>query len=142
MKRDIFESEGNLLRTVDSFFDDQMDTSRLINEQILWRNLLYYIGEQIISYYPSTKSFRRRIVPDNIPTPVSNEVREYVRSIKSMLMNQKMLPRVWPNTNEKEDIQAADLGENLLTWMDQSNDAIFFDEMEKNCMQKKIEPPK
>jgi len=51
-----------------------------------------------------------------------------------MLMNQKMIPRVWPNTNEKEDIQAADLGENLLTWMDHSNDAAFFDEMEKNCI--------
>jgi hypothetical protein len=83
---------------------------------------------------PSSKSFKRRIIPDFIPTPVSNEIREFVRSVKAMLMNQKMVPRVWPNTNEKEDIQAADLGENLLTWMDQSNDASFFDEKEKLCI--------
>ncbi len=132
MKKDIFKDEGSLLRTIDSFFEDQMDTSRLINEQILWRNLLYYVGEQYIEYLRSTKSFRRRTVPDFIPTPVSNDIREFVRSTLSMLMNQKMVPRVWPNTNEKEDIQAADLGENLLTWMDQANDASFFDEKEKN----------
>ncbi len=132
--KDIFESEGTLIRAIDSFFDDQLDTSRLINEQILWRNLLYYVGEMYIEFLRSTKSFRRRIVPDFIPTPVSNDIREFVRSVKSMLMNQKMIPRVWPNTNEKEDIQAADLGENLLTWMDNANDASFFDEKEKNCI--------
>lgn len=132
--KDIFESEGVLLKTIDSFFDDQLDTSRLINEQILWRNLLYYVGEQYVEYLKSSKSFRRRTVPDFVPTPVSNDIREFVRSMKSMLMNQKMVPRVWPNTNEKEDIQAADLGENLLTWMDQNNDGSFFDEKEKNCI--------
>ncbi len=130
----IFENEGTLLRAVDSFFDDQLDTSRLINEQILWRNLLYFIGEQYIEFLRSTKSFRRRVVPDFIPTPVSNDIREFVRSIIAMLMNQKMVPRVWPNTNEKEDIQASDLGESLLAWMDQANDASFFDEKEKNCI--------
>ncbi len=132
--KNIFENEGTLLKAVDSFFDDQLDSSRLINEQILWRNLLYYIGEQYIEFLRSTKSFRRRVVPDFIPTPVSNDIRECVRSVKSMLMNQKMVPRVWPNTNEKEDIQAADLGENLLTWMDNANDASFFDEKEKNAI--------
>jgi hypothetical protein len=134
MKKEIWEKEDALLRTVDSFFEYQFDTARLVNEQILWRNLLYYIGEQYIEYLRSTKSFRRRIVPDNVPTPVSNDIREHVRSVKSMLMNQKMVPRVWPNTNEKEDIQAADLGESLLSWMDNANDASFFDEKEKNCI--------
>ncbi len=134
MKKDIFKSEGDLNRWVDESFGDQLDVFRLMNEQIIWRNLLYYTGEQYIQFMPSTRSFKRRMMPEFIPTPVSNEIREYVRSIKSMLMNQKMIPRVWPNTNEKEDIQAADLGENLLTWMDQAHDGSFFDEKEKICI--------
>ncbi len=134
MRRDIFENDGALLRTIGSFFDDQLDTFRLMNEQIIWRNLLYYEGEQYIEFLRSTKSFRRRSVPDFTPTPVSNDIREYVRSIKAMLLNQKMVPRVWPNTNEKEDKEAADIGESLLIWLGSANDASFMDEKEKLCI--------
>jgi len=134
MKRDIFKDDNTLIKAVDDFFDDQHDVTRIINERIIFRNILYYIGEQYIEFVRSTGTFRRRNSPDFTPTPVSNEVREYVRSIKAMLMNQKMVPRVWPNTSEKEDNQAAELGENLLTWMDQSQNASFFDEKEKLCI--------
>ncbi len=134
MKKSIFDSKESLVTAIDGFFDDQLDVTRLINERIIFRNLLYYLGEQYIEFVRSSATFRRRTVPDFIPTPVSNEIREYVRSVKAMLMNQKMVPRVWPNTNEKEDNQAAELGETVLTWMDQSNEARFFDEKEKLCI--------
>lgn len=131
MKTDIFTSDQTILSAVDKMFDDRLDTFRLMNEQIIWRNLLYYEGEQYIEFLRSTKSFRRRSIPDYVPTPVSNEIREYVRAVKAMLLNQKMFIRVWPNTNEKEDEQGAAAGQNLLTWLDGSNDAAFFDEKEK-----------
>lgn len=134
MKKEIFKDERTLLNAIDGFFGDQVDVTRIINERIIFRNLLYYIGEQYLEFVRSSGTFRRRTTPDFIPTPVSNEVREYVRSVKAMLMNQKMVPRVWPNTNEKEDVQASDLGETLLTWLDQSNDGQFFDEKEKLCI--------
>ena len=134
MKKDIFKDENTLITAIDGFFDDQTDVTRIINERIIFRNLLYYMGEQYIEFVRSSGTFRKRTVPDFIPTPVSNEVREYVRSVKAMLMNQKMVPRVWPNTNEKEDNQAAELGEVVLTWMDQANEARFFDEKEKLCI--------
>lgn len=134
MQRDIWESKDKLLNTIDGFFDDQSDVTRQIVDETIWRNICYYIGEQYLEYLRSSRSLRRRIIPDFVPTPVSNECREYVRSVKAMLMNQKMVPRVWPNTNEKEDVQASELGQNVLTWMDQSNDADFFDEKEKLCI--------
>jgi hypothetical protein len=134
MDRDIFKDDNYLLRTVDSFFSDQLDTFRLMNEQIIWRNLLYYEGEQYIEFLRSTRSFRRRPIPDFVPTPVSNDIREYVRSVKAMLMNQKTVPRVWPNSNDKEDIQAADVGEALLLSLNNENDGEFYDEQEKLCI--------
>lgn len=131
MKKSIFETTESLLDGIDSFFSDQLDSSRTVTEGVIFRNLLYYCGFQDIEYFNSTRSFRRK--RDSIYTkkPVSNEVREYVRSIKSMLMNQKMVPRVWPNTNEKEDELASELGQDVLVWMDQSHDEQFFDEKEK-----------
>lgn len=134
MKQDMFKDEATLIRSVDEFFDDQSDVTRIINERIIFRNILYYIGEHYIEFVRSSGTFRKRTTPDFIPTPVSNEIREYVRSIKAMLMNQKMVPRVWPNTNEKEDIQASEIGENVLTWMDQAQNGSFFDEKEKLCI--------
>ena len=134
MKKSIFESKTSLQTAIDGFFDDRLDMFRTMNEQIIWRNLLYYEGEQYIEFLRSTRSFRRRAIPDLVPTPVSNEIREYVRSVKAMLMNQKMIPRVWPNTNEKEDIQAAELGEQLSVNLDAANDGDFFEEKEALCI--------
>jgi hypothetical protein len=131
MKKEIFKDERSLQNAIDTFFDNTMDTTRIINERVLWRNLLYYCGEHYIEFMRSTGSFRRRNTNEYTPTPVSNEIREYVRSIKAMLMNQKLVPRVWPNTNEKEDELASDLGQYVLTWMDQDHDGAFFDEKEK-----------
>ncbi len=135
MKSDeVFKNDASLQQFFDKVFDNQTDITRIQNEQIIWRNILFYCGEQYLEYMRSTGSFRRRQTPDYLPTPVSNEIREFVRSTKALLMNQKMVPRVWPNTSEKEDRDAADLGENLMVWMDQSHDGGFFDEVEKVCI--------
>jgi hypothetical protein len=134
MKRSIFDSEASLQKAIDGFFDDRLDMFRAMNELIIFRNLLYYEGHHYIEFLRSTQMFRRRSIPVSVPKPVSNDIREYVRSVKAMLMNQKMVPRVWPSTNEKEDIQAAELGEQLSVYLDQANDASFFDEKELLCI--------
>lgn len=119
---------------VEEAFDDLKDLSFQMMQRIWWRNLLYYCGEQWIEYIRSQNTFRRRQISDFVPTPVSNEIREYVRANKAMLLNQKLVPKVWPNTNEKQDEDAAELGSKLLTWMDYTNDGEFVDEKEKVCV--------
>jgi len=135
MKKEIFKDKNSLKNAIDGFFDDRLDTSRAMMEQLIARNLLYYIGEQYLEYLPSSGQFRRRLESPFMPTPVSNEIREYVRSIVAMLMNQKMVPRVWPNTDEKEDVQAADAGQALLVSLDQQNNGKFLYEKEKLIIQ-------
>lgn len=135
MKKEIFKDNNSLQLAIDGYFDDHLDTSRQMLERIINRNLLYYCGEQWLEFMPSSGQFRRRSTTPFVPTPVSNEIREFVRSVKSSLMNQKMVPRVWPNTNEKEDIQASEAAEQLSITLDQANDGEFFDEKEKLTIQ-------
>jgi len=88
-------------------------------------------GEQWIEWVRSTSSFRRRVVLQPQQTPVSNEIREYIRAVKSMLLNQKYIPRIVPNTEERADVDAADVGKDLLIYMDSINDYEIEDEKEK-----------
>lgn len=88
-------------------------------------------GEQWIEYSPVTHSFIPRYRPQQGSPPVSNEIREYCRAVKAMLLNQKLVPVISPNTNEQEDKDAAKLGQGLLTWMDGINDGEIKKEKEK-----------
>jgi len=125
-------SDGELVLAIDGLFDVDKDISRRILERIWWRNILYYTGEQWIEWLRSSLTFRRRIVfgPTG-STPVSNEIRDFVRAVKSMLLNQKMVPTVVPNTNERADIDAGDIGRDLLIFMDSQNDYAIEEEKEK-----------
>src|SRR3972149_1733578 len=116
---------------VEQLFDIKNDLTRLILDRITYRNMLYYLGEQYIEFVKQAGTFRRRVLPNYIPTPVKNEIKEYVRSLKAMLLNQKLVPSVSPNTNEPEDAKAAQIGKKLLEWMDTLFDEDFADQKEK-----------
>lgn len=87
-------------------------------------------GEQWIEWVKNSSSFRRRILYGQSETPVSNEIREFVRSVKAMLLNQTLVPRVVPNSEERVDIDAAEVGKDLLIHMDSINDWEIEDEKE------------
>lgn len=124
-------SDAEIVMMVEGAFDTDKDISRRILERIWWRNILYYVGEQWIEWMKGTSSFRKRALLTLTATPVSNEIREYVRSFKAEMMNQKMIPRIVPNTEERADIDAAEVGKNLLVYMDSLNDYEIEDEKEK-----------
>lgn len=127
-------TDAELVSGINELFDtSQIDYTRAMLERIWWRNLLYYLGEQYVEYVKSLQTFRRRIMPDYVPTPVSNEIREYVRSVKAFLLGQKMVVKVAPNTTEREDVKGAGLGELLLQNLDTFNDGEFLDEKEKTA---------
>ena len=116
---------------INDLFSEDFDLSRSMVQRVWWRNLLYMIGEQWLEYSRSTRSFIPRFRPEQGSPPVSNEIREYVRSIKTCLLNNKMVPVISPNTNEQEDKDAAQTGQDLLTWMDALNDNELHEEKEK-----------
>ena len=124
-------SDGATLAMVNEIFDDNMDISRMMLQRVWWRNMLYYIGEQWLEYSPATRSFIPRYRPELGSPPVSNEIREHVKSIKAALLNRRLVPEITPNTNEQEDRDAAKLGQSVATWMDSINDGEFKEEKEK-----------
>jgi len=132
-KKDEKVDSKELVGIVDQLFNTDMDYARTMQDRIIYRNILYYIGEQWIEYVRSVGSFRRRQLPQYIPTPVANEIRDFVRAVRSMFLTQNLIPKVRPNTNEKEDKQASELGAKLLTWMDTINDNEIMGEKEKVC---------
>lgn len=124
-------SDGTVVNEVDQLFNTDLDQARILLEQTWYRNILYYIGEQWIEFVKTRASFRRRVFPDFVPTPVANEIKDYVRSQKALLLNQRLVPKVWPNSSDVADVKASELAQDLLTWMDTINDSEIEAEKEK-----------
>lgn len=127
-------SEKTLLRPdekaidiVTELFNDHLDPTLQIQQRIWERNLLYYVGEQHFSWIKSQNLFRRsgRGEQKNKPTPTSNIIRDYVRSMKAMILNKSYSVRVWPNADNQDDKDAATIGGDLLNHMDTMDDDAF-----------------
>ncbi|MCK4828792.1 hypothetical protein KA005_74395, partial [bacterium] len=127
----IMAEEKPIIDIINEIFDENLNPVRKVMERIWFRNILYYLGEQWLNWLVELNVFRRKPTHPFIPTPVSNIIREYIRSMKAMILNRKMSIRIWPNSTEEADRQAAQMGEDLLTWMDTENDGEFLDEKEK-----------
>jgi hypothetical protein len=125
------KEEKRIVMMVDDLFDVTRDPSRQMRERIIWRNFLYYCGEQWIQYLRSTRTFIRKVLPPGASTPVNNKIREFVRSQKAMLLNQKLVPKIAPNTNEREDEEAARMGEGISVYLDTLEERQIEDEKEK-----------
>jgi len=80
---------------VTTLFNDDLDPSVQILDRIMKRNVLYYIGEQHLDFSKSRRMFQRKHRRRNEPTPTSNIIRDYVRSMRAMIINKKYAIRVW-----------------------------------------------
>jgi hypothetical protein len=113
------------------FVDPAKDVTRSLLEMSWFRNILYYLGEQWLSWFEETQTFGRRYsLSGTIPTPVSNIIRDYVRSTKALVLNKRYTVRVWPNSSERADIEGADLAGDALRWMDSLDDYAIEDAKE------------
>ena len=111
-------------------FTPTNDPFRSMLERIFQRNILLYIGEQWLSYYANAQTFKRQKLAPFTPTPVSNIVRDYVRSMKALILNKEYSVRIWANSNSQEDQDAALIGEKLIRSMDMDNDEEFKEEVD------------
>lgn len=113
------------------FLDPAKDPSRSVLEMTWFRNILYYLGEQWLAWFSESRTFGRRFeLSGMVPTPVSNIIRDYVRSTKALVLNKKYTVRVWPNSRERADVEAAALGQDLLLWLDALDDMDIEDSKE------------
>ena len=120
-----------LITFVNALFNTDVDYARTMQDRVTYRNILYYMGEQWIEYMRSSRTFRRRQIPQYVPTPVDNEIRSFVKAVRAMFLGQNLKPTLTPNTDEREDREAARLGEQFLIWLDTVNDNEIQGEKEK-----------
>jgi len=137
MKKDKTDKLANdyVIKSVNDFFNIDQDISIQMLHRIVFRNILYYMGEQWMKWLPNAQKFVSIVTRKNPePTPVSNIIRDYVRSMKSLILNKDFSVSIWPNSEDSEDAEAAKLGELLLEDMENANDEEFLDEKEKVAM--------
>ena len=125
---------AKIIEIADKLFDRQQNITQAILERIWFRNILYYMGEQWFEWARSRQEFRPIMPSPHTPTPVSNIIRDYVRSMKSLVLNKDFTVTIWPNSNDQEDMEAASMGESFLRWLETDNDEVHLDEKEKEVV--------
>jgi len=112
------KSDHEILNDFSVVFREQ-DPCREIRERTFMRNTLYFLGEQWLQWMDEQNTFGRRYQFEaDIPTPVSNVIRDYVKAMKALILNKQYSIRIWPNSQEQRDIDAAELASSVLQWSD------------------------
>ena len=120
------KTDSEIIQEFDDVFGENADPSKIIREITYFRNILFYLGEQWISWFDTVGGWGFRFGLDTFePTPVSNFIRDNVKSMKALVLNKKYRTRIWPNSETIEDRDAAELGEIVLENLDsaQCNDS-------------------
>ena len=126
--------DAKIVEIADKMFDRQQNITQAILERIWFSNILYYMGEQWFEWAKSKQEFRPVMPSPYTPTPVSNIIRDYVRSMKSLVLNKDFTITIWPNSNDQDDMEAASMGESFLRWLETDQDEIHLDEKEKEVI--------
>lgn len=125
------DDDDKLFTLVKDAFSRLSDPSITIRERIWFRNILYYLGEQWLEWIVSQGIFKKLDPSKWQATPVTNIIRDHVRSMKALVLNKDFTVKIWPNSEEQEDADAAKMGEYLLQHMDAADDEVFKDETER-----------
>lgn len=115
---------------VEALFHEANNPTQNLHERVWFRNILYYAGEQYLDFIINLRTFRRKILNPFIPTPVTNIIRDYVRSMRALILNRTVTTHVWPDSNEHRDVQGARLAEKWLRHRDLEDDGRLEDEKE------------
>ncbi len=127
--------DDDILKEFSNIFPSLRDPYRELLERGWFRNILYYLGEQWFDIMRSSGLFAARYRVDyGVPTPVSNIIREHVKSMNALVLNKNFKARVWPNSEETEDKDAAEMGTSILPWLDAESDGDIEDVKEMTVM--------
>jgi hypothetical protein len=125
------DKDQELKLVFDELFTDRRQVDMQLLHRVWFRNILYYLGEQWFEWVRGQNTFRRLMPSPYLPTPVANIIRDFVRSIKSLILNKDYTVNIWPNSNDQEDREAAEMGESFLRWLETWDDERHLDEKEK-----------
>ncbi len=79
-----------------------------------FRSILYYLGNQWISWDKSNHRWKERKVKKWVPKPVTNRYASSTAAICAAIQSTVVHPAAWPSTNDHEDIAAANVADKVL----------------------------
>ena len=116
------KDEQKLRQVFDSLFANQNQINLQILQRVWFRNVLYYLGEQWFEWVRGQNTFRRLMPNPYLPTPVANIIRDFVRVMKALILNKDYTVSIWPNSNDQNDRDTAEMSENFLRWQESYDD--------------------
>lgn len=92
-------------------------------ERNWFRPILYYLGNQWISWDTRSSRFReKRLVRKWIPRPVTNRFASTIDSIAGALQTFAVRPSIWPATLDTDDLATAEVADRLVAVLDEEVD--------------------
>ncbi len=123
-------AESWVISDINQTFDDSAHPALQILHNEWFEFVLYYLGEQWISFEKAAGTYRRVSKEDWIPTPVDNHIQTAVEVAHSNMLAAKLIPQVRPNSNMPEDRFSSSMGELILRNLDSDLNSPWFTEKE------------
>lgn len=123
-------AEEWVISDVNQTFDDSSAPALQILHNEWFEFILYYLGEQWISFEKAAGAHRRITKEDWIPTPVDNHIQTAVEVAHSNMLSSKLVPQVRPNSNMPNDRFASKIGELVLQSLDVDMNSPWYTEKE------------
>lgn len=128
-------SDQEIVSEFGATFPDLQDPFRTLLERTWFRNILYLLGEQWLDWHRTNGAFAARYnLNYGVSNPVSNITRDHVKAMMALFLNKNYKARVWPNSNEQKDKDAAQLATDLIPWLDAETDGEIEDTKEMTAL--------
>ena len=95
-------------------FIEKCQQNRRSFDRLWFRSILYYLGNQWISWDKSSHRWKERKVKKWVPKPVTNRYASSTAAICAAIQSTVVNPAAWPATNDHEDIASANVADKVI----------------------------
>ena len=92
----------------------EVDKLRWAFERLWFRSILYYLGNQWLTWDARSRRWREKKVRKWVPKPVTNRFASTADTLCSAIQSTKVEPSAWPATDDVEDIAAANVADRVI----------------------------
>lgn len=92
----------------------EVDKLRWAFERLWFRSVLYYLGNQWLTWDARSRRWREKKVRKWVPKPVTNRFASTADTLCAAIQSTKIEPSAWPATEDVEDIAAANIADRVI----------------------------
>lgn len=105
--------EATLVQETKEFIEKCQQNRRSF-DRMWFRSILYYLGNQWLSWDRGSNRWRERKLKKWVPKPVTNRYASSTAAICAAIQSTKVEPAAWPATNDHDDIATANVADPIL----------------------------